>query len=83
MLMAHPAVLADLVERYETLSVLYAKSGTEKTRRRMEDVAYTLCVTTGTRHVEAALAAARDRLPGALAQGDPLLTVPPRHDVIG
>ncbi|MFF3560876.1 DUF5133 domain-containing protein [Streptomyces sp. NPDC002574] len=63
MLMAHPAVLNDLVDRYETLRVLDpADSGV---RRRLEDVSYTLCVATGTSDVDAALVAARLRLLGA------------------
>jgi hypothetical protein len=40
----------------------------------MEDVAYTLCVSTGTREVETALAVARDQLRGA-----GIRTVPPRR----
>ncbi|SHL40275.1 DUF5133 domain-containing protein [Actinacidiphila paucisporea] len=62
MLMAHPTVLRNLVERYEALS------GTESTDPRvaqqLRDTAYTLCVTTGTREITAALAAARSRLDG-------------------
>ncbi|MER6205992.1 DUF5133 domain-containing protein [Streptomyces sp. NPDC001642] len=73
MLMAHPAVLKDLVEQYETLRALHAENGTPAARRRMDDVAYTLCVSTGTRDVDAALIAARHRLPGARPQDDSLL----------
>ncbi|MFG3506930.1 DUF5133 domain-containing protein [Streptomyces sp. NPDC047821] len=62
MLMAHPAVLNDLVEQYEALRSVHAETSTPEARRRMDDIAYTLCVTTGTRDVEAALAAARSRL---------------------
>lgn len=62
MLMAHPALLRDLVEEYEALSVLHAADAdSTRVRQRMEDVAYTLCVSTGTRDVEAALTAARRR----------------------
>ncbi|MDX3076931.1 DUF5133 domain-containing protein [Streptomyces sp. NPDC088354] len=63
MLMAHPAVLNDLVDRYETLRVL--DPADPVVRRRLEDVSYTLCVATGTSDVDAALIAARLRLPGA------------------
>ncbi|WP_436771189.1 DUF5133 domain-containing protein [Yinghuangia sp. YIM S09857] len=73
MLMAHPAVLADLVEQYEALSLLHAEQGTPEAKRRMEDVAYTLCVSTGTRDVHAALIAAKLRLAGARPEGDPLV----------
>ncbi|MET8508183.1 DUF5133 domain-containing protein [Streptomyces sp. NPDC004787] len=74
MLMAHPAVLRNLIEQYETLRVLQAENGTEEVRRRMEDLAYTLCVSTGTRDVDAALIAARHRLPGARPEDDSVLT---------
>ncbi|MEJ8633094.1 DUF5133 domain-containing protein [Streptomyces sp. NPDC006475] len=75
MLMAHPAVLRNLIEQYETLKVLHAEAGSAEVRRRMDDVAYTLCVSTGTRDVDAALIAARHRLPGARPQDDSLLSV--------
>lgn len=62
MLMAHPAVLRDLVEQYEALAALHAQdSDSGQARQRMEDIAYTLCVSTGTHEVEAALAVARHR----------------------
>ncbi|MFF7365762.1 DUF5133 domain-containing protein [Streptomyces sp. NPDC008125] len=60
MLMAHPVVLKGLVERYESLRSAAAEDARE--RRRLEDVEYTLCVSTGTRDVESALDAARTRL---------------------
>ncbi|MFJ8061344.1 DUF5133 domain-containing protein [Streptomyces sp. NPDC096142] len=74
MLMAHPAVLKDLVEQYETLRALHAEHGNPTARRRMDDVAYTLCVSTGTKDVDAALVAARHQLPGARPQDDSMLT---------
>ncbi|MET8942754.1 DUF5133 domain-containing protein [Streptomyces sp. NPDC004542] len=74
MLMAHPAVLTNLIEQYETLRILQAEDGGPEVRRRMDDVAYTLCVATGTRDIDAALIAARHRLPGARPQDDSLLT---------
>ncbi|MFE1138581.1 DUF5133 domain-containing protein, partial [Streptomyces mutabilis] len=58
---------------YETLRALHAEDGTEEARRRMEDVIYTLCVSTRTRDVDAALVAARHRLPGARTEDDSLL----------
>lgn len=73
MLMAHPALLANLVEQYDTLRILHAENGTEDVRRRMDDLAYTLCVTTGTRDIDAALIAARFRLPGTGVQDDSVL----------
>ncbi|MCS0638425.1 DUF5133 domain-containing protein [Streptomyces sp. LP05-1] len=66
MLLAHPAVLRELVTRYESLC---SAGGPDRgpavapdLKRRLDDVAYTLCVATGTRQVEQALAAARARL---------------------
>ncbi|MGW3496086.1 DUF5133 domain-containing protein [Streptomyces sp. NPDC001020] len=73
MLMAHPAVLSDLIEQYETLRILHAENGSETARRRLEDVSYTPCVATGTCDVDAALIAARHRLPGARPGDDSLV----------
>lgn len=70
MLLAHPAVLADLVARYKTLHALHAEEGGPEARQRMDDVAYTLCVATGTNDVDAALIAARHHLPGARTEDD-------------
>lgn len=72
--MAHPAILRDLVERYVILRTLHAERGRTEVRRRMDDMAYTLCVSTGTSDVDAALIAARHRLPGARTTDDSLLT---------
>jgi hypothetical protein len=63
MLMAHSTVLCELVSRYETLrAAIEGQSATSELQHRLDDVAYTLCVTTGTRHPEQALAVARARL---------------------
>ncbi|MFB7503659.1 DUF5133 domain-containing protein [Streptomyces broussonetiae] len=75
MLMAHPAVLQNLIKQYETLRILRAEDGSEEVRRRMDDVAYTLCVSTGTCDVDAALIAARHQLPGARTEDDSLLAL--------
>ncbi|MFG2825928.1 DUF5133 domain-containing protein [Streptomyces sp. NPDC048434] len=73
MLMARSAALLELIQEYEALELLHARQGKAEVRRRMDDVAYTLCVSTGTRDVDAALAAARHQLPGAGLKGDSLL----------
>ncbi len=73
MLLAHPAVLRNLVEQYETLRLLHAQEGSDLVRQRMDDVAYTLCISTGTRDIDTALIAARHRLPGARVEDDSLL----------
>ncbi|MET7370410.1 DUF5133 domain-containing protein [Streptomyces sp. NPDC005566] len=74
MLMAHPAVLRNLVDQYATLRILQAENGTAEVQQRMDDIAYTLCVATGTRDIDAALIAARHQLPGARPQDDSVLT---------
>ena len=66
-LMAHPAILRSLVDQYEALSVLHAEQDNSETRRRLEDIVYTLCVSTGTRVIEDALAVAEQQLAAALA----------------
>lgn len=74
MLMAHPAVLGDLIDQYEALTAVHAADAdSAQVRQRMEDVAYTLCVSTGTRDVDAALIAARHQLPGARPLDDSVL----------
>ncbi|MFE9696264.1 DUF5133 domain-containing protein [Streptomyces sp. NPDC006270] len=61
MLMAHPAVLEELLRRYDELKAGRGKDARE-TARCLEDVSYTLCVTTGTRDIASALVAARGQL---------------------
>ncbi|MGQ4488558.1 DUF5133 domain-containing protein [Streptomyces sp. SAS_281] len=74
MLMAHPAVLRDLIENYEALlTVGAAEADSAEVRQRMDDIAYTLCVCTGTRDIDAALFAARHQLPGARPLDDSVL----------
>ncbi|GAA3715861.1 DUF5133 domain-containing protein [Streptomyces tremellae] len=67
MLMAHPTMLRHLVESYETARALHARQGGKETLRRLEDATYTLCVSTGTRTAEDALAAAGRRIAAAEA----------------
>lgn len=63
MLMAHPTVLRDLVERYESLTRDRKAGGSDpRIEQQLRDTAYTLCVSTGTREISAALSAARARL---------------------
>ncbi|MFI8193864.1 DUF5133 domain-containing protein [Streptomyces sp. NPDC085946] len=73
MLMAHPAVLRNLIDQYEALRILHAEDSSEEVRRRMDDVTYTLCVSTGTRDIDAALSTARHQLAGARTEDDSLL----------
>ncbi|MFD9542926.1 DUF5133 domain-containing protein [Streptomyces sp. NPDC060022] len=73
MLMAHPAVLQNLIEQYDTLRILRAEDGDADVQQRMDDITYTLCVATGTRDIDAALVAARHQLPGARPLDDSVL----------
>jgi hypothetical protein len=67
MMWASPAVLQELIERYERLSAQVDGGDTAAhVSHQLRDTAYTLCVSTGTRDVEAALDAARERI-GAVA----------------
>ncbi|MFS4095131.1 DUF5133 domain-containing protein [Streptomyces sp. AF1A] len=73
MLMAHPAVLKDLIAQYEALTLLGAGESTPQARQRLADISYTLCVATGTKDVDMAVIAARHRLSGARPEDDSLL----------
>lgn len=64
MLMPHPETLRELVAEYEALVAEEAVGGTGGPGRRAQDLAYTLCVSTGTRDVRLALAEARRQLVG-------------------
>ncbi len=67
MLMPHPAMLRRLVEEYETLMAQEGDGEDDRRRRevRAQDLAYTLCVSTGTREVGRALRVARHLLAAA------------------
>ncbi|OEV04540.1 DUF5133 domain-containing protein [Streptomyces oceani] len=67
MLLARPAILQNLLARYEAVQALYAERGTREARQRMDDVAYTLCVSTGTSDIDTALRAAERQLTAAHA----------------
>ncbi|KDQ65397.1 DUF5133 domain-containing protein [Streptomyces halstedii] len=71
MLMANPATLRKLVKRYEALRSAHARLGTSESGRHLEDVSYTLCVTTGTRTVPDALIAAETQLRAVPSAGPP------------
>ncbi|MEU0195065.1 DUF5133 domain-containing protein [Streptomyces afghaniensis] len=67
MLRPHPAVLRRLVDEYEALSAAVRASDPADVSARARDLAYTLCVSTGTRDVERALEAAHQWLATAPA----------------
>ncbi|MEU6419263.1 DUF5133 domain-containing protein [Streptomyces spiralis] len=70
-LVAHPSLLRELIERCERLSRRVASGGGSDTARQLEDAAYTLCVVTGTRRLDAALFVARRQLADAMARQQP------------
>lgn len=82
MLMPHPAMLRRLVEEYETLMAHDGDGEADPGRRvlRAQDLAYTLCVSTGTREVGQALEAARRLLAAA---HDPVAPVQRRTATAG
>ncbi|OVZ99704.1 DUF5133 domain-containing protein [Streptomyces sp. CS113] len=65
MLMPHPAVLRGLLAEYEAAAVDEPVDATGRPGPRTRDLAYTLCVSTGTRDVRRALEAARRHLADA------------------
>ncbi|MFC9957632.1 DUF5133 domain-containing protein [Streptomyces nigra] len=67
MLMPHPTLLRRLVDEYEALMTRTAP-GEHRDRHdpRVQDLAYTLCVSTGTREVGQALETARHMLAASL-----------------
>ncbi|CAL9368052.1 DUF5133 domain-containing protein [Streptomyces griseomycini] len=65
MLKPHPTVLRRLVEEYEALRPARAVPGPDAADPRLSDLAYTLCVSTGTRDVEDALRTAHRWLAAA------------------
>ena len=67
MLMPHPTLLRRLVDEYEALMARTAPGeGPERHDPRVQDLAYTLCVSTGTREVGQALETARHMLAASL-----------------
>ncbi|MGC4985871.1 DUF5133 domain-containing protein [Streptomyces sp. DT193] len=67
MLMPLPATLYRLVAEYESLLAEESPDGTTPPSQRLRDLAYTLCVSTGTREVTDALDTARSYLAKAAA----------------
>ncbi|MEU1853521.1 DUF5133 domain-containing protein [Streptomyces sp. NPDC019990] len=77
MLRPNPAVLRRLVDEYEAMSAAVEASEPAGPSARTRDLAYTLCVSTGTRDVERALERARQWLatvPAAARGTAPLTT---------
>ncbi|MEV2194597.1 DUF5133 domain-containing protein [Streptomyces phaeochromogenes] len=82
MLMPHPATLRRLVDEYEALIVPEGESGAVvKPDQRAQDLAYTLCVSTGTRDVRRALERARRHLAAVRESVVPMRPVAPVEPV--
>ncbi|MDR6978902.1 hypothetical protein J2X68_005636 [Streptomyces sp. 3330] len=65
MLMPHPAVLRRLVDEYEALTRSGSPEAQPQEQAQARDLAYTLCVSTGTRDVRHALETAHQWLEAA------------------
>lgn len=65
MLKPHPAILRRLVEEYEEAVRQEGREAASRPGHRAQDLAYTLCVTTGTRDVRRALEEARHQVAAA------------------
>ncbi|MGW5657633.1 DUF5133 domain-containing protein [Streptomyces humi] len=70
MLMPHPATLRRLVKEYETLLATEALADDVSVDTRLQDLTYTLCVSTGTREISQALRVAHDYLDSAVDSAD-------------
>ncbi|ANS62667.1 hypothetical protein SLINC_0443 [Streptomyces lincolnensis] len=79
MLMPHPGFLRELVDAYEALAAEEAAAGRTEPSARARDLAYTLCVSTGTRDVRPALETAR-RLLAAAQEREPAPQHRPARD---
>ncbi|WP_406489967.1 DUF5133 domain-containing protein [Streptomyces phaeochromogenes] len=78
MLMPHPVTLRRLVDEYEALIVPEGEGGAvAKPDQRAQDLAYTLCVSTGTRDVRRALERARRHLAAVRRPVVPMRSVAP------
>ena len=68
MLKPHPLVLSKLLKRYESLEerARSEAGASPDVRRELQDTAYTLCVSTGTRDTESAKKVARSLLSESL-----------------
>ncbi|MFJ9638681.1 DUF5133 domain-containing protein [Streptomyces sp. NPDC101178] len=58
MLMPRPETVRPLLARYNELQLEHSRDSATELSRNLEDVSYTLCVTTGTRTIQDALLSA-------------------------
>ncbi|MEU6838027.1 DUF5133 domain-containing protein [Streptomyces rubiginosohelvolus] len=73
-LIAHPAVLRNLIDEYEALAAGPDKVNSAQARQCLDDVTYTLRVSTGPRDIDPALATAKHQSPGARSLDNSVLS---------
>ncbi|MGW7587506.1 DUF5133 domain-containing protein [Streptomyces rubiginosohelvolus] len=73
-LIAHSEVLRDLIDAYEALAAGPDKANSAQARQRLDDVPYTLRVSTGPRDIGAALATDKHQSPGARSLDNSVLS---------
>ncbi|MFJ3576061.1 DUF5133 domain-containing protein [Streptomyces rubiginosohelvolus] len=73
-LIAHPAVLRNLIDEYEALAAGPDKVNSAQARQCLDDVTYTLRVSTGPRDIDAALATTKHQSPGARSLDNSVLS---------
>ncbi|KOV98013.1 MULTISPECIES: DUF5133 domain-containing protein, partial [unclassified Streptomyces] len=82
MLMPNPQVLRRLLAEYEAAAMNEPDNEVGEPGRRARDLAYTLCVSTGTREVRQALEAARRQLADAPASTSAIVPDGMHTDVV-
>jgi hypothetical protein len=83
MIWAHPTTLQTLVDRYEQYRQLELAGQTDpQLQAKLRDTAYTLCISTGTRHVGLALAVARNRIAQSRLEPAPAVAAVPAASVV-
>ncbi|WP_078946704.1 DUF5133 domain-containing protein [Streptomyces sp. NRRL B-3648] len=68
MIVAHPSLLRESVERCERLRRRSTSEGGAETARQLEDTAHTLCAVTGTRQLDTALFVGRRQMVEAMTR---------------
>ncbi|WP_433397457.1 DUF5133 domain-containing protein [Streptomyces sp. CA-146814] len=76
MLLPRPDTIRTLLARYYELQLEHSQDSHYELQRSLEDVTYTLCVSTGTRTVQDALLAAEAILRTSTTDQQPVLQIP-------
>ncbi|MEV1044378.1 DUF5133 domain-containing protein [Streptomyces sp. NPDC049916] len=82
MLIPTPDAMRTLLARYNDLQLRHSQDSDYELQRSLEDVTYTLCVSTGTRTVHDALLAADDILRRAAAADEAVSGIPAQRMTI-